>query len=145
MQIPFLSRHISIKEKTPTISATKFILNGPLFVNCALLRYVLSTWFWTHPKPQIWNTKPFQSRRVPRFTFLALWDFSPLFWHCETFWKIFKVSQESLLQCFDILQRNGGLKIPHYETIQKSHVSSDIRLSQYTSTIIFFNTIRILT
>ena len=52
---------------------------------------------------------------------------------------------------FDLSEHNRCFKIPkgppfqifrHYETVQNSHFSSDIRFSQYISTNIFFITIR---
>ena len=52
---------------------------GPLFVHYALLPYVLSTSFSTHPKPLTWDKKPFQSRRVLFPLFSTLWDFPPFF------------------------------------------------------------------
>ena len=53
---------------------------GPHFVHYALLPYVLSTSFLTHPKPL---NKLFQSRRVP-LSPKQKTRLSPFFRHCET-------------------------------------------------------------
>ena len=86
---------------------------GPLFVQYALLPYVLSTSFSTHPKPLTWDKKPFQSRRVPFPLFSTLWDFYPFFGSKRLF-KFLIFSEIFLLlphQFFDILQQNGCSKI----------------------------------
>ena len=70
-----------------TISIPELIWIGPLFVHYALLSYVLSTSFSTHPKPLTWDKKPFQSRRAPLYTFFDAMRLSPFFrqWDCSNF------------------------------------------------------------
>ena len=60
-------------KKTPTLTVASFFRQfnaiGPLFVHYALLPYVLSTSFSTHPKPLTWDKRLFQSSRVTLSTF----------------------------------------------------------------------------
>ena len=85
------------------------------FLHYALLPYVLSTSFSTHPKPLTWNKKPFQSRRVPLSTFFDTMRLFSFFRHCETdqishfFPNFIHCSPH---QFFDILQQKGCSKIP---------------------------------
>ena len=89
---------------------------GPLFVQYALLPYVLSTAFSTHPKTLTWDKKPFQSRRVPLSTFLTLWDF-PLFFGTLRLFKFlifsnrFFVPKDPLINCLIFCNRMEVQKI----------------------------------
>ena len=111
----------------------QFNAMGPLFVHYALLPYVLSTSFSTHPKPLTWDKKPFQSRKVPLSTFFDTMRFSPFFGTVRLFKllifpRIFFIAPKVPHEFFDILQQNGCSKNPkgspfcifrHYATYRR--------------------------
>ena len=87
---------------------------GPLFVHYALLPYVISTSFSTHPKLL---TEPFQSRMVPLSTFFDTMRLSPFFRHwrqvqISLFSEFFYCSKGSPINFLILCNRMDVQKIP---------------------------------
>ena len=70
----FLSHRCSADFRRSRLVSSELTERSHCMYHFLCIMHFYRTLFWTHPMPLPWNTKPFQSRRVPLSSF---------FRHCE--------------------------------------------------------------